>query len=209
MPRRPWATIVGLTGATTPPQVREPIHSCPLVIFALRRDIHPVLARLLEYHTVARRLEIPKAVRPAPDDPFLKLTEIRVGDVLEADFDLGRHWRGDHKARIEPITDLKVRAGQHGRIQSQDPADMDFVGAASAPGIPPDVVNRAFDGDDVEAVLGERDLKARVQGTELVGVGEMPSTGIEGNPLFVLRGSWSRDWTNGAGPRTLSVPSGW
>ena len=82
-----------------------------LCIPASRRDIHPVLSRLLEYHTVARRLKIPKAVRPSSDDPLLELAEVRVGNVLKADLDLGGHWRGDDEAGIEAIADLKVRTG--------------------------------------------------------------------------------------------------
>ena len=37
----------------------------------------------------------------------------------------------------------------------------------------------------MEAVLGERDLKAGVQSSELVGVGNMASASIQEKPLFV------------------------
>ena len=106
--------------------------------------------------------------------------------MLEPDLDLGCHrWR-DHQPRIEPIAHLKVGAGQHGRIQGQDPANVDFIGPASGPGMTPDVVNRAFHGNDVEAVLGERDFKARVHRTELVDITDMPAAAaIKENSLVV------------------------
>ena len=77
---------------TTPSPRAHP--ELPLRVLASCRDIHPVLTRLLEYHTIARGLKVSKAVRPAPDHPLLKQTDIRVGGVLEADFDIRRHRRG-------------------------------------------------------------------------------------------------------------------
>ena len=62
---------------------------------------------------------------------------------------------------------------------------MDFVSPPSGPGMAPDVVNRAFDGNDVQPVLGERDLKTGVHRTELVGINEMPSTAIQEIAVFV------------------------
>ena len=61
----------------------------PLRILARRRDIHPVLYWLLEREAVACWLEIAKAVRLPPNNALLELTDIRVGDVLEPDLDLG------------------------------------------------------------------------------------------------------------------------
>ena len=37
---------------------------------------------------------------------------------------------------------------------------MDLIGAAPDPGVAPDVVNRTLDGNDVEAVLGKRDVES-------------------------------------------------
>ena len=82
-----------------------------LCIPASRRDIHPVLPRLLEYHTVARRLKIPKTVRPPSDLPFFKLVNIRVRDMLNPHLDLSRHGRGDDQPRIKSIAHLKVGPG--------------------------------------------------------------------------------------------------
>ena len=59
--------MVGLMGATTPPQVREPIHSCPCASRPAGGDIDPVFARLGSNITLLPGgLKIPKAVRPGP-----------------------------------------------------------------------------------------------------------------------------------------------
>ena len=49
----------------------------------------------------------------------------------------------------------------------------------------PDVVNRTFYGNDVEAVLDELNFKARVHGTELVGIADMAPAFIKEHTLVV------------------------
>ena len=77
-------------------------------------------------------------------------------------------------------------AGQHCGIQGQDPSDVDFVSPTSRPDISPDIVNRTFDGNDVEAVLGKGDVKAGVHRAELVDLPEMPAAAIEGEASFFV-----------------------
>ena len=60
------------------------------------------------------------------------------------------------------------------------------------PGIPPDIVNCAFDGDDVEAVLRKGNFKAGVHRTELVNILEMSSAPIKDVSLFVHEALESR-----------------
>ena len=52
----------GIDRSNDPAPGPRPHPQLPVVILARCRDIHPVLARLLEYHAVTRRLEVPKAI---------------------------------------------------------------------------------------------------------------------------------------------------
>ena len=151
--------------------------------------IHSVFARLFQLYPAG--MEVSKPVRPTSHYPLHHRASVGARCNSKAHLNGRRKGRAHNQSRIKGIPDLKRSPRKDRCVQGESPGHIDYVGSPTAPGVTPDILNSALEGNHMAAILSKLNFKARIHAAELVDISDVGSV-VKKVAIAIHKASHSR-----------------